>query len=198
MTTDASAGWDEVAEQFMAVRSAVGTALVRSWAADCLPAAATILDVGCGSGVPIATALVQDGFRVWGVDAAPRLIAAFRQELPEMRAACEAAQTSAFFDRTFAGVIAIGLIFLLDEREQRQLLKNVGRALRPGGRFLFTAPAQACRWRDTLTRRPSLSLGTEAYAEHLAAAGLRVIGCQADEGGNNYFDVIRPEHTPAN
>jgi SAM-dependent methyltransferase len=142
--------------------------------------------------MPIAQALVDDGFTVWGIDASPSLIAAFRRRLPDMPAACEPAQDSCFFGRTFVGAISIGLIFLLDEDAQRKLLANVARVLEPGGRFLFSAPRETCRWNDTLTGRTSMSLGEEAYAGHLARVGLSLVRCHFDEGGNTYYDAVRP------
>lgn len=191
MNTDRSAGWDAVSDQFMAIRSKVGASLVLTWAKDRLPRSAAILDIGCGSGVPIAQALAEDGFSVWGVDASPSLISAYRRNLPDMPAACEPAQESPFFDRTFVGVVSIGLVFLLDEGDQRKLLTNVANVLEPGGRFLFSAPREVCRWKDTLTERASMSLGADAYAAHLTSVGLRLDDCRSDEGGNNYYEVVR-------
>lgn len=191
MTTDHSAGWDAVAERFMAIRSTVGAELVRSWAKSNLPASAAILDLGCGSGVPIARVLVEDGYSVWGVDASPSLIAAYRRHFPDMPAACEPAQRSAFFDRTFVGAISIGLVFLLAPSDQQQLLGNVASVLEPGGRFLFSAPREMCEWKDTLTGRTSTSLGADAYAGHLAAAGLDLMRYHSDEGGNNYYEAVK-------
>lgn len=191
MTTDHSAGWDAVAERFMAIRSTVGAELVRSWAKSNLPASAAILDLGCGSGVPIARVLVEDGYSVWGIDASPSLIAAYRRHFPDMPAACEPAQRSAFFDRTFVGAVSIGLVFLLAPTDQQQLLGNVSSVLEPGGRFLFSAPREMCEWKDTLTGRTSTSLGADAYAGHLAAAGLDLRRCHSDEGGNNYYEAVK-------
>ncbi len=191
MTDDRSAGWEAVADRFLAVRSDVGASLVRAWARSRLPAGASILDIGCGSGVPIARTLADDGFLIWGVDASPSLIAGYRRNLPDMVAACEPVQDSDLFGRTFAGAIAIGLVFLLGPDEQRMLLDKVARALEPAGRFLFTAPVQACKWRDALTGRPSLSLGMEAYAAHLAGAGMDLVHHGFDEGGNSYYEVAR-------
>ena len=191
MTTDHSAGWDAVAERFMAIRSRVGAELVRSWAKSNLPPSATILDIGCGSGVPIARALMEDGFSVWGIDASPSLIAACRRHLPDMPATCEPAQDSAFFDRTFVGAVSIGLVFLLAPGDQQQLLGNVASVLEPSGRFLFSAPREMCEWKDTLTGRTSTSLGADAYAGHLAAAGLDLMRCHSDEGGNNYYEAVK-------
>jgi len=43
---------------------------------------ATILDVGCGSGLPIATELIRRGFDVTGVDGSSTMIDLFRRNLP--------------------------------------------------------------------------------------------------------------------
>jgi len=189
---DRSEGWDAIAEQFMALRSDMGAALVRSWARDHLPPSSSIVDVGCGSGVPIAQGLIEDGFTVFGIDASPILITAFRRLVPEAQTACEAAQDSAFFHRTFAGAVSIGLLFLLAADDQQKVLHGVANALVPGGRFLFSAPREVCEWRDRQTGRPSRSLGQQAYERHLEASGLRLIGCRLDEGENNYFEAIKP------
>jgi SAM-dependent methyltransferase len=192
MTVDRSEGWDDIAEQFMAARSGIGATLVRSWARDALSPSTAILDVGCGSGVPIAQALIEDGFTVFGVDASPQLIAAFRRRFPSMQAACEAAQDSMFFHRRFAAAISVGLLFLLDMDDQHRVLRGVAQALEPGGRFLFSAPREACEWRDVLTGRLSRSLGRQEYERLLDASGLRLLGCRFDEGENHYFDAVRP------
>ncbi|UYY59914.1 class I SAM-dependent methyltransferase [Sphingomonas sp. S2-65] len=196
MTIDHSAGWDAVAHQFMALRSEFGSALVGSWATNYLRSSAAILDIGCGSGVPIAQTLVRKGFTVWGMDASPSLLSAFRRHFPDMPAACEAAQTSNFFGRTFAGAVSIGFVFLLNAEDQRKLFHRVASALEPGGRFLFSAPREVCTWSDTLTGRTSISLGAAVYAAHLARAGMRLVNCQSDEGGNNYYDVVKALCSP--
>lgn len=192
MDTDRSEGWDGVAAQFMAARSTIGTAFVRSWARDNLPPSGVVVDVGCGSGVPIAQALIEDGFTVFGIDASPALIAAFRRRFPDMQTACEAAQDSVFFHRTFDAAVSIGLLFLLSADDQRKTVLRMANALRPGGRLLFSAPREACEWQDGLTGRRSKSLGSRDYERQLDAAGLHLVGCHCDEGGNNYFDAAKP------
>jgi SAM-dependent methyltransferase len=42
-----------------------------------LPAGATVLDLGRGTGVPISQVLIEHGFNVYGVDASASMIAAF-------------------------------------------------------------------------------------------------------------------------
>lgn len=194
MGIDRSEGWDAIADEFMAVRSGIGASLVRDWARKWLPASATIVDVGCGSGVPIAKALIDDGFTVYGIDASPRLLRAFRQLVPYEHAACEAAQESRFFNRSFDGIVSIGLLFLLSADDQQRVIRSAANALNPEGRLLFSAPRQPCEWIDRQTGRQSLSLGKEAYERYLDKSGLHLIGCHTDEGGNHYFDARRKGH----
>ena len=189
---DPSNGYEAVATEFIAVRqqSGVGVATVRAWGRS-LPQGATILDLACGFGVPNSQALINDGFVIYGVDASPSLTTEFRGRFPDVIVACEAVEDSRFFDRTFDGVIAVGLLFLLSEDSQRDLIRRVGLALNSGGRFLFTSPAQSCTWTDILTGRESLSLGADAYKAIIADARLNLVGEHSDEGDNHYYDTCR-------
>lgn len=187
---DASRGWDAIADQFIAARSPAGAATVRAWCG-CLPRDAAVLDLGCGSGLPIASELVDAGCRVYGIDASPRLVAAFRRNFPQHRIACEAVESSSFFDLQFDAAIAIGLLFLLPPVAQRALIARVAAALKPSGRFLFSAPVEQAEWMDLLTARPSVSLGEAAYRAALHAAGMQVVAQHVDEGGNHYYDAVR-------
>jgi cyclopropane fatty-acyl-phospholipid synthase-like methyltransferase len=110
----------------------------------------SILDLGGGNDVPTSSALIEDGFLVHGVDASATTTAAFRVGFPQAHVAGEAVERSRFFSRTFDGVVAWGLMFLLSAEVQRVLIRGVAAALNPGGRFLFTSPAQASAWADSL------------------------------------------------
>jgi SAM-dependent methyltransferase len=189
---DASNGWEAVAAQLVERRdrSSIGVNVVRSWAKS-LNRGTSILDLGCGSGVPISQALMDDGFIVAGVDASPTLVATFRSRFPGMEIACEQAETSPFFGRTYDAVVAIGLMFLLSEAAQEALIARVGSALKGGGRFLFTCPLQSCAWNDLMTGRQSRSLGAAAYRAILSESGLALVGEYTDEGENHYYDAIR-------
>lgn len=190
---DPSNGYEAVASEFMERResASVGVATVRRWARS-LPSGASILDVGCGHGVPISMTLIDDGFAVYGVDASPSLTAAFHRRFPHAHVACESVEESRFFDRTFDGIIAVGLMFLLPAEVQRVVIRKVARALTLGGRFLFSCPAQTRTWTDVLTGRQSLSLGVEEYEALLSAAGLAAVGEYVDEGDNHYYDACKP------
>ena len=193
LPADRSNGYEAVSEAFMAhrTRSLIGVATVRGWA-KALPPGGDVLDLGCGHGVPISQALVGEGFTVYGVDASASMIAAFHARFPDAAAECGAVEDSRFFGRQFDGVIAWGLMFLLAPDAQAKLVHQVATALKPGGRFLFTAPDQECEWSDVLTGQTSLSLGSSAYRQLVEAAGLILADEADDEGQNHYYFVRKP------
>ena len=195
MTADRSNGYEANAAEFMAGRgtSDVGVAPVRAWARSLRPGA-TILDLGCGHGLPIACALMEDGFTIYGVDASETMTAAFRSRFPGAHIACETVQESRFFSRTFDGAVAWGLMFLLPAEVQIALIRKVAPALVRGGRFLFTSPRQQCTWADNLTGLESLSLGASAYESALHDAGFRLAGTHQDEDDNHYYDAVRTNY----
>jgi SAM-dependent methyltransferase len=192
---DPSNGYEGVAADFLAYRGSgrstgVGVHAVRTWAGTLRPGAA-VIDLGCGPGLPITAALVAEGVQVFGVDASPSLVQAFRRNLPDTPVVCEAVQDSTFFDRTFDGVLAWGLLFLLSPDDQRHLIRRMADVLVPGGRLLFTSPAVAAVWNDVMTGLKSCSLGAEEYRLQLATVGLRVTSEYEDEGQNHYFDACK-------
>jgi 2-polyprenyl-3-methyl-5-hydroxy-6-metoxy-1,4-benzoquinol methylase len=110
---DLSNGYEAVAGSFMARRnSGIGVATVRAWARALRPGT-SILNLGCGHGVPISQALIEDGFMVYGLDASASMIAAFHKRFPEAPVACGAVQDSRFCGSMFDGVVAWSLMFLL-------------------------------------------------------------------------------------
>src|SRR5215469_7089193 len=152
-----------------------------------LPSGATVLDLGCGTGVPISQALIERGFHVYGVDASHTMLAAFRARFPDVRIECAAVEESHFFGRTFDGVVAWGLFFLLGAEVQRRLFAKVAAVLPSGGRFLFTAPLESGSWADMMAGRTSISLGYEAYRNALHAEGMPLVGTHLDNAGNHYY-----------
>jgi SAM-dependent methyltransferase len=195
--TDPSNGYEGVAAEFLAGRgrapsSAIGARAVRDWART-LPRGAAVIDLGCGSGLPITKVLVGEGLKVHAIDAAKSLVAAFRHNLPGIPIACESVEDSPFFDRMFDGVIAWGLMFLLLPDSQRRLVGRIADILAPGGRLLFTSCAgvEPLVWKDAMTGLESRSLGGVEYRKLLSAVGLTVTSEYEDEGRNHYFDALK-------
>lgn len=186
---NSSGNWEAIAEEFVAARSEIGSDVVRRWT-NCLRPGSDIVDIGCGFGEPISRTIIEAGFTVSGIDSSPTLLSMFRRRFPEAQAACETVQSTNFFGQKFDGAIAVGLMFLLLEAEQRKLIEKIGQTLRPNGRFLFSAPRAECEWKDLQTGQPSLSLGEVGYRSQLDGAGMQLENIYVDDGGNHYFDAV--------
>ena len=186
MHDDPSNGYEAAAAEFMKLRSDTGAEVVGSWAAS-LPRHAKVLDIGAGYGHPIAPVLLRAGVQLSAIDAAPKMVAAFKHNFPDVRVACEAAEESDFFSETFDAILSVGLMFLLPEKTQIQLIPRIAAALKPNGQFLFSAPKQKYEWVDVLTGQTSWSLGADRYGAILNQSGLTVTATHTDAGGSNYY-----------
>jgi len=185
---DFSNGWEAVADEFIAVRNQhYGSHAIANWA-EFLQPGQEVLDIGCGFGGSYTHGLIDQGIQIYGIDASQSLLAEHRKRYPEALVRCEAVQRSLLFEKEFSGIIAVGLVFLLDRDTQVSLLRRVALALKKGGRLLFSAPWQVCEWDDLLTNRKSQSLGREAYCSILEKQGLILHEEFSDEGENHFFD----------
>jgi 2-polyprenyl-3-methyl-5-hydroxy-6-metoxy-1,4-benzoquinol methylase len=187
-------GYENIAKVFIEVRgqavNGIGVSSARNWAQK-LSFGSTVLDLGCGTGIPISKVLINEGMTVYGIDASPTLISAFRQNFPNAPVACEPVEESVFFNRRFDATIAWGLIFLLPEEVQPIVIQKVANALIIGGKFLFTAPCEKVEWEDAMTGQNSISLGGKKYRQLLSASGLSLIEEFEDEGENHYFSTVK-------
>jgi SAM-dependent methyltransferase len=195
--SDPSNGYEGVAAEFLAGRgrapsTAIGARQVRDWARS-LPCGAAVIDLGCGSGLPITKVLVNEGLNVFGIDASPSFVKAFQHNLPGVPVACESVEDSLFFNRMFDGVLAWGLVFLLQPQAQLRLIQRIADVLVPGGGLLFTSCAgvDPLVWNDAMTGLESRSLGQAEYRRLLFAVGLCVTAEYEDEGQNHYFDAAK-------
>jgi SAM-dependent methyltransferase len=194
-TEDGSNGYEGIANIYIAGRGtrsrvgdSIGAAVVKAWA-DAFPPGATVLDLGSGPGEPSTRILQEAGLTTYAVDASPTMVAAFRERFPDVPIERNTVEASEFFNRTFNGVLAWGLLFLLDPAAQTLVIEKVARALEPRGRFLFTAPRQPVEWSDAMTGRQSQSLGEQTYERLLRDAGLTLVADAQDEGENHYYFV---------
>jgi SAM-dependent methyltransferase len=195
MREDGSNGYQEIASLYIAGRGtrprvgdAVGAATVRAWA-QAFPPGATVLDLGSGPGEPSTRILQEAGLAPYAVDASSAMVAAFRERFPGVPIEHSTVEASGFFGRTFDGVLAWGLLFLLPPAAQALVIEKVAGALNPGGRFLFTAPKMPLEWLDAMTGRPSQGLGAQTYERLLRDAGLTWVADASDEGDNEYYFV---------
>lgn len=99
---------------------------------------ATILDIGCGTGQPIASYFRAHGHAVTGVDSAPAMIALCRARFPEGDWQVADMRRLAL-GRRFGGLIAWDSVFHLTPEDQRGMFKVFAAHAAPGAALMFTS-----------------------------------------------------------
>lgn len=182
-------------------RARVGSTVELGWldrlcAGLVLPGAA-VLDVGCGTGEPVAADLIRRGARVTGVDAAPAMIAHARTRFPDHDWQVADMRTFELQDR-FDAIIAWDSFFHLSRDEQPATLARLADHGRPGALLMFTSGPENGEAIGDLFGDPLFhaSLDPQAYRAILAAAGYAVLSHVANDpacGGHTIWLARKPE-----
>ncbi len=98
---------------------------------------ATVLDIGCGAGIPIARTLAQQ-FHLTGVDISGEQIRLARMNVPEGNFIHGDIMAMTFPARHFDAVAAYYALFHLPRDEHPELLRRIYRWLKPWGHLLVT------------------------------------------------------------
>lgn len=186
--------YDRIADWYAATRDpAVGLPDLAAFAR-ALPPGARVLDLGCGTGVPVSRALLRSGFELTALDSSREMVARYRAAFPGVPAHHVRAQDAAFAPGAFDAVVAWGVLFHADEAAQRAILLRVGAWLAPGGRLLFTSGGDAGEAEGTMDGVPFryVSLGVDGYRRQLAEAGLRLERHHADAWDNHVYVAVKP------
>lgn len=102
-----------------------------------LPVPSSILDLGCGTGRPMAENILAHGHRVTGVDQAEALLGLARTRFPQgswVQSRIEDFKTE---DR-FSGLICWDSLFHIERTHHSELLTRMARMLLGGGRLMIT------------------------------------------------------------
>ncbi|HMB70405.1 MAG TPA: class I SAM-dependent methyltransferase [bacterium] len=108
------------------------------WVRDHTGPGTSVLDLGCGCGIPVASQLGSRGCEVLGIDISPVQIERARRLVPQARFLCGDAMEADLGSDTFDLVVAFYSIIHFPLSEQPSLLKRIGGWVKPGGLFLGT------------------------------------------------------------
>jgi len=103
-----------------------------------LSAPATVLDIGCGHGEPIARYLIESGYAVTGVDTSTTFVTLCRQRFPENEWHL-ADMRGLALGRRFGGLLAWDSFFHLTPDAQRQMFSVFASHAGPGAPLMFTS-----------------------------------------------------------
>jgi SAM-dependent methyltransferase len=102
----------------------------------CLAEGATVLDLGCGSGKPVAHHLMQHGLLVTGVDTSPTLIKLCRERFPDQEWIVSDMRDVGL-GRRFAGILGWDSFFFLRHEDQRRMFQLFAKHAAPRALLMF-------------------------------------------------------------
>jgi cyclopropane fatty-acyl-phospholipid synthase-like methyltransferase len=158
----------------------------------------TVLDLGCGTGVPIARALSVASHRVLGVDISRAQLALARRQVPEAQLVRADLSRCHFRPVSFDAVVIFYAMFHTPLSEHPLIIRRISEWLRPGGCVLATlSPSREAGYTEDF-------FGTEMYWSNLSLAEYRelLLSCGFDiiseaVVGHGYSDAsARPETHP--
>ena len=103
-----------------------------------MPQRGSILDLGCGSGEPIARHFIENGFRLTGVDASQAMIGMCRHRFPEQTWMVGDMRTLDLGSR-FDGIIAWDSFFHLTRDDRRRMFPIFRSHARRDAPLMFTS-----------------------------------------------------------
>ncbi|KEF41613.1 MAG: methyltransferase type 11 [Cyanobium sp. CACIAM 14] len=169
------ASYDAIAQQWDAVRTRLSPAEQGFLALLCahLEPGDRVLDLGCGTGRPIAEHLAARGLRVTGVDQSKGMLALARQRLPEHEWFLQRLEHHTP-GGTFAAVIAWDVLFHIPRAHHAAIVTTVRGCLEVGGRFALTVGgSDHPPFTDTMFGHP---FAYDSHPPATALALLRVAG----------------------
>ncbi|MBY5934220.1 class I SAM-dependent methyltransferase [Tateyamaria omphalii] len=156
-----------------------------------LPQGARVLDLGCGTGDPIARWFMAEGFGVTGVDFSEPMLAIARERWPDgdwRRADMRVLDLG----ETFDGIVAWNSFFHLTAEAQRDCIGRMSAHLEPSGSLMLTVGPSAGEGEGTVGDEQvyHASLSPAEYAKCLEDNGLRLTGFLAEDPDANQHTVL--------
>lgn len=158
------AGYNAIANRYLdeRARDSEDVLLIRNLI-ESLPDDATVLDAGCGAGIPIAR-ILSWRFKVTGVDFSEAQIELAKQNVPEATFLCADMTQLDFPANSFDGICSYYAIIHIPREEHESLLKSFYRMLKPNGHALLCLGAE-----NLIDDIDENYLGTRMYWSHYDA-----------------------------
>jgi SAM-dependent methyltransferase len=140
-----------------------------------VPRHASVIDLGCGSGQPIAGYVIENGFNVTGVDSSPTLIQMCTSNFPKQEWIVGDMRVLSL-DRCFDGILAWDSFFHLSPNDQRWMFPIFKKLAAPHAALMFTSGPSYGEAIGSYCGEPLYhgSLSAEEYLSLLEENGFKV------------------------
>jgi SAM-dependent methyltransferase len=141
-----------------------------------LPQGASVLDLGCGGGDPVALHMATQGFRVTGVDGSPTLVSLAQSRMPDQEW-IEGDMRLLALARRFDGILAWDSFFHLSYDDQRKMFGVFAAHAADGAMLMFNAGPARGEAVGAYRGDPlyHASLDPAGYEDLLTGAGFELI-----------------------
>jgi SAM-dependent methyltransferase len=179
--------YDRIADDYDTYRSEIGARDVLLLV-QAMGSGLAVLDLGCGTGYPIAKRVAPRVSRYLGIDRSEAMLSAFRRNVPQAECACLDMTAIGRLDGGWDLIFSWGAICHLPIEAQTETLIAATRLLAAAGRLLFTdgqAPGQ-CKGSvgPSVDCIDHYSLGRSGYTDLLTGNGMRLLAAESREAGH--------------
>ncbi len=156
-----------------------------------------VLDLGCGSGNPIARYLADRRAQITGVDGSPAMLALFRRTLPGARAV-EADMRGLDLGERFEAILAWNSFFHLSPDDQRAMFPVFAAHAAPSAVLMFTAGPRAGEPVGEVEGEPvyHASLAPEEYKALLDENGFDLLSFAPEDPDCNLHTIWMARRRP--
>ncbi len=142
-----------------------------------------ILDIGCGSGFPIASYLLQHEFQITGIDGSKELLKIAKIKYPPMKTVCGDIRTLELNEK-FDAVVEWWCLFHIPQQDHEKMILRFANWLKPNGILEFTTGDQEYEGKNSNMLNQELSfysLDPKQYEKYLHNAGFKILLCESDQ-----------------
>ncbi|MGD9592568.1 MAG: trans-aconitate 2-methyltransferase [Candidatus Berkiella sp.] len=148
-----------------------------------IPVKSSILDIGCGSGFPIASYLIEKGFEVTGVDGSQKLLDIAKEKCPKMKRILGDVRSVPLEDE-FDAVVEWWCLFHIPKQDHEKMIHRFSQWLKPNGILEFTSgdAAYEATFSDMLNQELHYySLAPEEYEKYLQKYSFKILLKESDQ-----------------
>lgn len=135
---DVRQGYNKVADEYLKQRDQFTNNKYLDKLAELLPKSATVLDVGCGAGVPIDSYLINKGYKVIGIDISEKQIELAKKNNPQGEYKVQDMSKLNGGEYEVDAVVSFYAIFHTKRETHLDLLKKINSFLPKNGYLLIT------------------------------------------------------------
>lgn len=142
-----------------------------------------ILDVGCGSGYPIASYFIENGFVVTGIDGSQELLKFASKNCPSMKTICDDIR-NVNLDEQYDAIVEWWCLFHLPKEDHPKMITRFSKWLKRGGILEFTTGDSEYEEKSSAMLNQELSfysLNPDEYEKSLKDNGFKILLRESDQ-----------------